>query len=88
VIIGLSGYARSGKDTVAELLVLNYGFKRMAFADGIREALSALNPILHDGMRLNEVVKEYGWELAKSKDEVRRLLQVLGTEVGMGVAFV
>lgn len=82
MIIGLSGYARSGKDTVAELLVLNYGFKRMAFADGIRDALVALNPILHDGYRINEIVKMYGWEVAKSKDEVRRLLQVMGTEVG------
>lgn len=82
MIIGLSGYARSGKDTVAELLVLNYEFKRMAFADGIRDALIALNPILHDGYRLNEIVKMYGWEVAKSKDEVRRLLQVMGTEVG------
>ena len=82
MIIGLSGYARSGKDTVAELLVLNYGFKRLAFADGIREALLALNPILHDGHRLNELVGMYGWEVAKAKDEVRRLLQVMGTEVG------
>lgn len=82
MIIGLSGYARSGKDTVAELLVLNYGFKRMAFADGIREALLILNPILHDGHRLNEIVEMYGWDVAKSKDEVRRLLQVFGTEVG------
>jgi len=82
MIIGLSGYARSGKDTVAELLVLNYGFKRMAFADGIRQALLALNPILHDGHRLNEIVTMYGWEVAKGKDEVRRLLQVMGTEVG------
>jgi hypothetical protein len=82
MIIGLSGYARSGKDTVAELLVLNYGFKRMAFADGIRDALLALNPILHDGHRLNEIVTMYGWEVAKAKDEVRRLLQVMGTEVG------
>ena len=82
MIIGLSGYARSGKDTVAELLVLNYGFKRMAFADGIRDALIALNPILHDGHRLNEVVQMYGWDVAKAKDEVRRLLQVMGTEVG------
>jgi hypothetical protein len=82
VIIGLSGYARSGKDTVAELLVLNYGFKRMAFADGIREALLKLNPILHDGHRLGEVVHMYGWDVAKAKDEVRRLLQVMGTEVG------
>lgn len=82
MIIGLSGYARSGKDTVAELLVLNYGFKRMAFADGIRQALLALNPLLQDGLRLNDVVDEHGWEVAKSKDEVRRLLQVMGTEVG------
>ena len=82
MIIGLSGYARSGKDTVAELLVLNYGFKRLAFADGIREALLALNPILFDGTRLNELVSMYGWEIAKGKDEVRRLLQVMGTEVG------
>ena len=82
MIIGLSGYARSGKDTVAELLVLNYGFKRLAFADGIREALLALNPILFDGTRLNELVGMYGWEIAKGKDEVRRLLQVMGTEVG------
>ena len=82
MIIGLSGYARSGKDTVAELLVLNYGFKRVAFADGIRQALLALNPILYDGTRLNETVQMYGWEVAKAKDEVRRLLQVMGTEVG------
>jgi hypothetical protein len=82
MIIGLSGYARSGKDTVAELLVLNYGFKRMAFADGIRQALLTLNPILQDDLRLNDVVDEHGWEVAKSKDEVRRLLQVMGTEVG------
>lgn len=82
MIIGLSGYARSGKDTVAELLVLNYGFKRMAFADGIRDCLTALNPILHDGHRLNEVVNSYGWDVAKAKEEVRRLMQVMGTEVG------
>ena len=82
MIIGLSGYARSGKDTVAELLVLNYEFKRVAFADGIRQALLALNPILHDGTRLNETVQMYGWDVAKAKDEVRRLLQVMGTEVG------
>jgi len=82
MIIGLSGYARSGKDSVAELLVLNYGFKRMAFADGIRKALLQLNPVVADGLRLNELVEEHGWEVAKSKDEVRRLLQVLGTDVG------
>jgi dephospho-CoA kinase len=46
LIIGLSGYAQSGKDTVAELLCLNYGFKRIAFADAIREGVVRLNPML------------------------------------------
>ena len=81
MIIGLSGYARSGKDSVAELLVLNYGFKRVAFADGIRQALVALNPLI-GSLRLNDIVGEHGWEVAKSTEEVRRLLQVMGTEVG------
>ena len=79
MIIGLSGYARSGKDTVAKYLVENHGFVRVAFADTLRNILSELNPILEDGHRLNEAVKMYGWDITKSKyDEVRRLLQVLG----------
>ena len=78
MIIGISGYARSGKDTVASYLVEEHGFKRLAFADAIREFILKINPILHDGFRLNETVKMYGWEIAKSKDEVRRLLQETG----------
>ena len=82
MIIGLSGYARSGKDTVANLLVLNYSFKRLAFADAIKDAVLLLNPILDNGRRVNDVVNDYGWEIAKANTEVRRLLQVMGTEVG------
>ena len=32
-IIGLSGYARSGKDEAAKVLVEELGFPRVAFAD-------------------------------------------------------
>jgi hypothetical protein len=78
VIIGLTGYARAGKDTVAQVLIDNYGFKRVAFADPIRKLLLEINPILEDGFRLNEIIKELGWEVAKGKTEVRRLLQALG----------
>jgi len=77
-IIGLSGYARSGKDTVASILVDEYGFHRVAFADKIREFLLEINPILSDGKRLNETVLEIGWENAKAQSEVRRLLQDTG----------
>lgn len=78
MIIGLSGYARSGKDTVAKELITSYGFTRIAFADKIRTMLSDINPILEDGHRLNEVLREFGWDLVKARSEVRRLLQELG----------
>lgn len=82
VIIGLSGYARSGKDEVAKILVNEYQFKRIAFADAIRDCVYRLNPYIDGEMRVAELVDNYGWEVAKSKEEVRRLLQVFGTEVG------
>lgn len=45
-IVGLSGYARSGKDEAAKVLVEEFGFTRVAFADKLREVLYQLNPIL------------------------------------------
>ena len=47
MIIGLSGFARSGKDTFANRLVSAHGFTRIAFADTLRNFLYALNPIVH-----------------------------------------
>jgi hypothetical protein len=82
MLIGLSGYARSGKDATAELLCLNYEFKRLSFADPMRNAIYKLNPICSERGRVADVVDEYGWEIAKATPEVRRLLQVFGTEVG------
>ena len=82
MIIGLSGYARSGKDTVAELLCLNYQFKRISFALPIRDAIYTLNPYLDEKIRVSDEVEDYGWDVAKSNPEMRRLLQVFGTEVG------
>jgi len=78
MIIGLAGYARSGKDEVAKILVKNYGFRRIAFADPIREFVLRVNPILENGYRIGEVVKQFDWEIAKKQDESRRLLQEVG----------
>lgn len=77
MIIGLSGFARSGKDTVAETLVKECGYERVAFADAIRDILYAMNPQV-GGDRLVPLVDEYGWDVAKAKEEVRELLQSLG----------
>lgn len=46
MIVGLSGYARSGKDEAAKVLVEEYGFTRIAFADKLRDFLYALDPIV------------------------------------------
>jgi hypothetical protein len=77
MIIGLSGYARSGKDEVAKILIEEYGYKRIAFADNIRKLLYATNPQV-GGNRLQFLVEDYGWDVAKSQPEVRHLLQSLG----------
>ena len=87
MLIGLSGYARSGKDTVADYLVENYGFTRMAFADPMKEALYRLDPQIDfagiPGIRLSWAVDKSGWEVVKDEaPEVRGLLQRMGTEVG------
>ena len=83
MIIGLSGYAQVGKDSVAKILVENYGYSRIAFADIIKLACYRLNPIItYEGMRLKHLVDLDGWENAKQQPEVRRMLQVMGSEVG------
>jgi hypothetical protein len=97
MVVGLHGYAQSGKDTVAKVLIERYGFKRLAFADALREALYRLNPWVcvvlpfnfdvpkEDYVRLRDLVDTYGWDEAKQYHEVRVLLQAMGTEVGREV---
>lgn len=87
MIIGLSGYAQTGKDTIADYLIKNYGFTRVSFADPIRKALYKLNPSIRlgesYGASLAHAVDTMGWETLKSlSPDARKLLQRLGTEVG------
>jgi len=87
MIIGLSGYAQVGKDTVANHLVEKYGFVKVSFADPIREALYRLDPRIRidefNGASLVSAVDHMGWEEVKRlSSDARELLQRLGTEVG------
>jgi hypothetical protein len=84
-LIGLCGYARSGKDTVGSALVDAFGYRRMAFADALRGLVAAVDPLVgHDGgipVRYLEAVREHGYEGAKRLyPEVRRFLQAMGAE--------
>lgn len=90
-IIALSGFARSGKDEVSNILVKEFGFTKVAFADKLRDVAYQLNPIVAANfwddyyIYLQEVIDEYGWDGYKETefgDEIRRLLQRLGTEAG------
>lgn len=87
MIIGVVGYARSGKDTVAEYLTKNHEFTRRAFADPMREALVRLNPRINVGemvgVYLQDAVNNLGWDVLKEySEDARRLMQRMGTEVG------
>lgn len=86
MIIGLSGYAQSGKDSVAGVLVERHGYRRIAFADKLRDVALAVDPIVEAGnfgpWRLSGYVHHFGWDDAKvNYPEVRRILQALGTAV-------
>lgn len=42
MIIGIQGLIGSGKDTIANHLVSNYGYKRIAFADKLKDILAVM----------------------------------------------
>jgi hypothetical protein len=79
-LIGLTGYARTGKDTLASILVEKYGYRRIAFADTIRSFLYEVNPMVgcSPSGYLQDLVDLVGWDKAKEEPQVRRLLQDLG----------
>ncbi|WP_069752952.1 hypothetical protein [Streptomyces sp. EN16] len=91
--IGIIGRARVGKDTAGQWLVDNRGYRRIGFADPLKEAALKVDPLIeqidmaflgvdeHPDVRLSELVRKYGWEEAKEAPEVRRFLQELGAAV-------
>ena len=84
MIIGLAGKARAGKDTVANILVAEHGYTRVAFADALKDIAYQLNPLVPYGdtaERLVDLVDTQGWDEAKSLYDVRAFLQNLGVAV-------
>lgn len=96
-LLAFSGYARSGKDEAAKALA-SLGYQRVAFADRLREFLAALDPIVGYErrffrtipIRLSTIISAYGWDGYKETpyvDEIRPLLQRLGTECGRDLLY-
>lgn len=85
-LLGFGGRLASGKDALADHLVETAGYVKIGMSDALNHALLTLDPIIdQDGQwvqRYSDVIEERGYVDAKKHPEVRRLLQVLGTEVG------
>lgn len=90
-LIGLSGWATSGKDSVADVLTRLYGYERVSFADNLKAFVKDVNPIVQVEVDHNTVgyvrktgsaalVERYGDTEAKKNKEYRRLLQAVGTK--------
>ena len=83
-IVGLTGKAGSGKSSVAEILK-EIGFSVYSLADVIKSSLIDLDPIIPtftSTVRLSELLKSSDLEqLKRTYPEIRRLMQVLGSEV-------
>lgn len=90
--IGIIGRARAGKDTAGKFFVAGHGYRRVAFADSLKDAALKVNPWIVTGrestpgklyegagLRLERLVRVNGWENAKGHAEVRRFLQELGS---------
>lgn len=81
MLIGITGYARAGKDTVGKILTsAPYNFVRVSFADPLKQMALDIDPLVAEGVHLQPYVEMWGWETAKEHPEVRRFLQRLGSE--------
>ena len=93
MFIALCGFARSGKDTLADYLVERHEFTKRAYADPLRDLLYRSNlTVVSESGRTHEslcaLVDSVGWEGVKSSTygtSARRLMQTVGTEGVRGV---
>ena len=76
-VIAVSGYKRCGKDTIAEYLVRNYGYKNVKIAETLKrvcQIVFGLNDEQLDGSKKEEIDER--WGIAP-----RKIMQFIGTEV-------
>jgi hypothetical protein len=94
MLIGLSGFIGAGKDTVANMLVKNYGFVKLSFASNLKDAASIMfgwpRELLEgdtiQSRTFRETVDEEWSKILKKPNFTPRLaLQLLGTEAGRKV---
>ena len=93
MIIGLVGFAGSGKGTVGDILVETYDYSKLSFADAVKDATSAIfgwpRNLLEGDTDASRTFREkkddfwserFGYEVTP-----RYMLQLMGTEAGRDV---
>ena len=96
ILIGLTGFARSGKDSVGRILTDGHGFRRVAFGDTLKAIAEDLNPLIEftgpDGSNTNRVrvadllATHGGWEGTKDAvPESRQFLVDLGNSLRLRI---
>jgi hypothetical protein len=97
MIVGVIGFAGSGKGTVSDILVNKYGFHKFAFADVLKDTVSVmfdwprhlLEGDTDESRKFRETIDDF-WDerlfdtLGKSVTP-RYILQLMGTEAGRDV---
>lgn len=89
MIIGVTGFIGSGKDTIADYLCTFHGFKRVSFAASLKDAVSAIfgwdREMLEGSTKVSREwreQKDVWWSERLGFDVTPRwILQVWGTEV-------
>lgn len=90
MIIGLVGFAGSGKGTVADILCENYNFTKVSFADVVKDITAEMfgwsRPLLEGDTDESREFREKSddWWSARLGKTItpRNMLQLMGTEAG------
>lgn len=87
LIIGISGYANSGKDEVGNILVRDHGFERRSVGDVVLDILAEVDPVLlaedsedpFHRHRMNLWMEQRGYEATKEfSADMRPMMMRLG----------
>ena len=93
MIIGIAGFLGSGKGTLGDILIQEHGFRSIAFADAVKDAVAAIFKWPRELLEGDSVASRYFrekvdpyWSEKFGYDVTPRyMLQLMGTEAGRDV---
>lgn len=93
MIIGVAGFLGSGKGTIGDMLITDYGYRVVSFADAVKDATSAvfgwsrtmLEGDTQESRDFRETFDEFWSEQFGYPVTPRYMLQLMGTEAGRDV---